>query len=130
MYDDGYTEIMNVDVSQNAVEQMLERSKETRPNLKYKTADITDMTECFEDKSYDVILDKGTLDTMLCYEKPTVIGAKVLKEVQRVLKPGGTYISISFASPDIRLKTLQQNFLQFDIRCFMLYYSDRKEIEN
>jgi EEF1A lysine methyltransferase 4 len=81
MYDDGYTEIMNVDVSQNAVEQMLERSKETRPNLKYKTADITDMTECFEDKSYDVILDKGTLDTMLCYEKPTVIGAKVLKEV-------------------------------------------------
>jgi EEF1A lysine methyltransferase 4 len=86
---------------------MSERSKVTRPGLEYRTADITDMTECFEDRSYDVILDKGTLDTMLCYEKPTVIGAKVLKEVDRVLKPGGTYISISFASPDTRLETLQ-----------------------
>jgi hypothetical protein len=60
---------------------MEERSKEQRPSLKYKAADITDLSSCFADNSYDVILDKGTLDTMLCYDKPTVIGAKVLKEV-------------------------------------------------
>ena len=81
MYDDGYTEIMNVDISKSVVDYMTERSRESRPNLKYKTADITDLSECFDDNTYDVIFDKGTLDTMLCYSKPSVTGAKVLKEV-------------------------------------------------
>jgi EEF1A lysine methyltransferase 4 len=81
MYDDGYTKIMNVDISTKAINMMKSRSEESRPNLEYKTADITDLSECFTNESYDVILDKGTLDTMLCYKDPEVTGAKVLKEV-------------------------------------------------
>ena len=66
MYDEGYQNITNVDISQIVIEQMIARPEsESRPNMKYQTLDVTDMSS-IADKSFDIALDKGTLDCLLC----------------------------------------------------------------
>ena len=57
----------------------------------------------FRDESYDIVIEKSTLDAILCGDKSFLNAAKMLKEVQRVLKTGGLYIIISYGSPDNRL---------------------------
>jgi 2-polyprenyl-3-methyl-5-hydroxy-6-metoxy-1,4-benzoquinol methylase len=42
MYDDGYKNIMNVDISKAVIDQMTGRAK-NRPGLLYKVMDVTDM---------------------------------------------------------------------------------------
>jgi len=43
--------------------------------------DITNMTE-YEDNMFDLIIDKGSFDGLMCDEKNgTFLGAKMLKEV-------------------------------------------------
>merc|ERR1719198_95963 len=45
-----------------------------------------------DSSSVDIVMDKGTLDAILIMETPFLNAAKMLREVQRVLKPGGTYL--------------------------------------
>jgi len=48
------------------------------------------------------VLDKSTIDALFCMENSHINLSKMLKEIQRVLKPGGTYIAISFGEPEDR----------------------------
>ena len=68
MYEDGYHNINNIDISNNAIEIMKNR------NLKFK------------DSSIDLAVDKSTIDALLCGNSSYLNVAKMLKEVQRVLK--------------------------------------------
>ena len=44
---------------------MKERNAELRPEIEWITMDITDMSE-FETGSFDVAIDKGTMDALVC----------------------------------------------------------------
>lgn len=48
--------------------------------MRFEVADITDMPQ-FEDNSFDVLIDKSTIDALLCGESSFVMTAKMLKEV-------------------------------------------------
>lgn len=63
MHEDGYKFIINVDWSQPAIEQMRELSGDKGPTFKYLTMDVLDME--FNGEVFDVVIDKGTLDTIL-----------------------------------------------------------------
>jgi len=52
---------------------------------------------------FDAIIDKATMDSLLCSDKSPELVFTMLKEVYRVLKPTGYYFVISHASPDSRL---------------------------
>lgn len=110
MYDEfeGASDIENVDFSEICIQNMTERNLEKRPSMKWVIMDILDLK--YEDASFDVVLDKGTMDALMC-EKGDVwniseeLASKVdtmLTGVSRVLKPGGKYIYITFGQPHFR----------------------------
>ena len=69
----------------------------------------------FPDRGHDLIIDKATMDTLLCSENPYLTVARYLKEVQRVLRLGGKYLLISTGTPEKRLLHLQRSHLSFQI---------------
>ncbi len=75
MYEEGYMNILNVDFSQICVKQMEEKNKVKFPQMSCKIfpyklnedkqLDILDMSKDVKTGEYNVVLDKGTLDSVL-----------------------------------------------------------------
>ena len=65
MYCDGYRDITNIDYSSVVIRKMQEKYK-SLDSMKWEVMDITDMT--FEDESFDAVIEKGTLDSLLVTE--------------------------------------------------------------
>ncbi|KAI8561947.1 hypothetical protein RHMOL_Rhmol04G0380800 [Rhododendron molle] len=63
MVDDGYMDVVNVDISSVVIDAM-KKKYSNRPQLKYIKMDVRDMSE-FEAGSFDAVIDKGTLDSLL-----------------------------------------------------------------
>ena len=66
--------------------------------------DVTQMT--YPDKYFDMIIDKSTIDAVLCSDEPYINTAKMLEHVFRILKDDGIYIIISYGDPSNRSKYL------------------------
>ena len=66
MYQDGYHFITNIDYSSVVIENMKNRSPEAQL-MKWIVMDITDMK--FNEGSFDVVIEKATLDSLLVQEK-------------------------------------------------------------
>jgi len=69
MFDEGYQNITNIDISQVVIKVMIEKYKDKGPNFKYQYMDVRAME--FENGSFDCVIDKGTLDSILCGESST-----------------------------------------------------------
>ncbi|XP_060184033.1 uncharacterized protein LOC132613808 isoform X2 [Lycium barbarum] len=82
MVDDGYEDVVNVDISSVVIEAMQKKYSD-RPQLKYMKMDTRDMS-CFEGGSFDGVVDKGTLDSILCGQSSQQNAAKMLSEVGRL----------------------------------------------
>ena len=115
----------------------------TNFEVSYRVMDVTQMT--FSDASFDCVLDKATLDTMcqldeedgeeLDKEKTTEetpeetcknenIGkqktkkthvARMLRESLRVLRPGGTYVCLTYGEPEDRMDFFLDLNLEWDL---------------
>jgi ubiquinone/menaquinone biosynthesis C-methylase UbiE len=57
-----------------------------------------------KDDEFDYVIDKGTLDALMCGSK---LGTVLIKEMLRVLKPKGRLIIISHGSPEMRNQVFQ-----------------------
>ncbi|CDJ47393.1 Methylase, related [Eimeria brunetti] len=66
-------------------------------------------------QSFDFVIDKGTLDCILCGEKSFENVHKALTHISQVLKPGGVYMMISYGSPMFRLNHLQKKELGWTV---------------
>ena len=66
MYHDGYMNIINIDYSHIVIEKM-KRKHQHLNKMQYLVMDITNMT--FDKNSFDVIIEKGTLDALVADEK-------------------------------------------------------------
>ena len=80
LYDEGYENITNVDISSVVIQQMVDKNKDERPKMKWVVMDITDMAE-FDNDSYDLAIDKSTIDALLCGDDSFLKVALMLKEV-------------------------------------------------
>ena len=69
----------------------------------------------FEDGSFDLVLDKGTLDCVLCGDNSTVNTEKAINEIYRVLSNNGIYICISFGLPETREILFKKDKFDWDI---------------
>jgi hypothetical protein len=90
---DGYTFIHNTDYSPVAI-QRLQQLHADIPALTYAVADVKSMPE-YADGSYAGILDKGTLDALLCGEDDTAAAEQMMAEVWRLLQPGASYVMVT-----------------------------------
>lgn len=94
MFEDGYQNISNIDISHQVVKQMTELYKERYPTLVYKQMDVRQMQ--YQDATFDAVIDKGTFDSILCGDGSGPNAAQMLQEVHRVLQPNGVYICVSY----------------------------------
>ena len=91
---------------------MKQKNKEIRPEMKYDVMDVCDM-KSYTDEKFDLVFDKSTMDALVCGTDSDTSISKMLKEVRRVLKIGGYYVSITFDSPDHRIKYFNNSQLGF-----------------
>lgn len=84
LYDRGYKNIFNIDISPIVIEQMHRRNAVRRPELKWEVMDVRSMR--FPSDHFDLIIDKSTIDALLCGECSFMNTALMMKECQRVLK--------------------------------------------
>ncbi|KAL4487069.1 hypothetical protein ABPG72_001521 [Tetrahymena utriculariae] len=110
MYDDGYKNIYNIDISEECIKQMDHR-KGDRPELIYEVMDCTELK--YEDEKFDFVLDKSTIDALLCGDYSYLNVAKMISEVQRVLKPNGVYLIVSYGEPNNRTLHFERNHIDF-----------------
>ncbi|KAL0234319.1 hypothetical protein PCE1_001355 [Barthelona sp. PCE] len=110
LYDDGYKNVTNIDISETVVHQMQQKYAD-QPELTFQVMDTRRMT--FDDESFDVVVDKATLDALLCGRESFDNAYLMNKEVQRVLKPGGVFICISYGTPDSRLDHFSRHGLNW-----------------
>ncbi|XP_061368684.1 uncharacterized protein LOC133311623 [Gastrolobium bilobum] len=107
MVDDGYTDVVNIDISSVVIEAMLNKYRDC-PHLKYVKMDVRDMS-AFESGSFGAVVDKGTLDSILCGSNSRENATKMLGEVWRVLKDKGVYILVTYGAPLYRLRLLKES---------------------
>ena len=79
LYDDGFKNQVNVDISSVVISLMKERNAVLRPEIQWITMDITDMRD-FETGSFDIAIDKSTMDALVCAQNSYVIMAQMLNE--------------------------------------------------
>jgi ubiquinone/menaquinone biosynthesis C-methylase UbiE len=63
----------------------------------YQVMDVMSMT--YADKSFEFVLDKSTIDALLCSDSPIVSVARMTREIYRVLKDDGVYLIVSYGAP-------------------------------
>nr|CAI5842659.1 unnamed protein product [Callosobruchus analis] len=131
LYDVGYENITNIDISPVVIRQMLSQDGKDRPNLKYIQMDALNMS--FESQQFSVVLDKGTLDALMPDDKEETV-AKIKQyfdEISRVLKNGGRFVCVSLLQEHILRYMLQyfpsNNYMFRAVRCFE---AEKKAIEN
>lgn len=107
MANDGYEDIVNIDISSVVIEAM-QKKYTNCPQLKYIKMDVRDMSS-FQTGSFDAVIDKGTLDSILCGSNSRQNSNMMLEEVGRVLKDNGIYILITYGAPSYRLDLLRNS---------------------
>ena len=128
-YDAGYKNQVNIDISSVVIEQMSKRNR-SRKKMVYEVMDVLDLK--YPDNSFDVIIDKSTIDAILCGDNAFLNTAIMLKEAQRVLKVDGAYIAISYGKPESRAFHFTRSFLSWEMKQFNLFpveYEDEKDKE-
>mmetsp|Transcript_16158 Transcript_16158/g.63009 ORF Transcript_16158/g.63009 Transcript_16158/m.63009 type:complete len:270 (+) Transcript_16158:70-879(+) len=105
LHDTGAKEVVSMDFSDVVLERMRERYHH-RPDMQWVQCDALDMN-CFEEGSFDAVIDKCTLDAISCGGVEAV--GKATREVHRVLAPargvpalenaawGGVYCLVTYS---------------------------------
>ncbi|KAI0352160.1 S-adenosyl-L-methionine-dependent methyltransferase [Trametes cingulata] len=122
MYDDGYKNIVNTDYSGILIEKMRHKHAESRPEMEWHEMDIRELK--FEDNSFDVAIDKGTMDAMMTakadvWDPPEGVVQNCNREVDevlRVLRKGGIFVYLTFGQPHFRRRYLDRPGTTLEIR--------------
>eukprot|EP00814_Leptocylindrus_danicus_P008146 CAMPEP_0116003570 /NCGR_PEP_ID=MMETSP0321-20121206/126_1 /TAXON_ID=163516 /ORGANISM="Leptocylindrus danicus var. danicus, Strain B650" /LENGTH=241 /DNA_ID=CAMNT_0003471787 /DNA_START=396 /DNA_END=1121 /DNA_ORIENTATION=+ len=96
MVKDGYGSVTSIDWSEICIENMREKD----PKGSYEVMNIEDLA--YEDDSFDLVIAKGVIDSIICGENSVHAVATALHEFHRVLTDNGTLICVSYGSPDQR----------------------------
>ncbi|PWN23122.1 S-adenosyl-L-methionine-dependent methyltransferase [Microstroma glucosiphilum] len=117
LHDLGYANVTSLDFSPNLISQMRAR----HPGIDFVEMDIRNLVE-ESDKlqagagQWDLIIDKGTLDALVAekgsvWEPSERVFDNARREIDGVLhllKPGGTFLYLTWMQPHFRLRFLER----------------------
>lgn len=106
IYDQGYVNITNIDSSQVVISRCQDVYVD-KTEMEYTVMDARNV-DAIPGECFDLILDKGLFDALLCSTQNLSDIQLLLREMFRVLKPDGSYIIISHGGPDKRLHFIKQ----------------------
>ena len=86
--------------------------------MKWEVMDVRELK--YPDEMFDLIIDKSTIDALLCGNYAFFNVAVMLKECQRVLKTGGYYMALSYGTPDNRTIHFTRKHLGFELKTYEL----------
>jgi SAM-dependent methyltransferase len=108
---------VNVDYSPAVIAMMSARmSAELYPSVSWRCLDFRSMASGLPAASFDVVLDKGSLDAVWSdggsqWTPSTEVLADISATIEQIvllLRPGGRFVSISFGQPHFRLPFMLQ----------------------
>lgn len=97
MVNDGFKEVISIDYSPVVVEKM----KQRQPHLNFQEMDVRKMD--FKKGAFDIVVDKGTLDAILCGSDSAKNADSMLSECHRVLAPKGVFVIVTYGTPQSRM---------------------------
>ena len=80
-------------------------ARHSLPGLRFEKADALALP--FADASFATVIDKGTLDAILCSDAFDVDVPRMAREVERVLRRDGRWLCVSLNQPALVLPLLQ-----------------------
>lgn len=119
LVDDGFEEVVGVDFSRVAIDQLKKRC-EDYPEIELMCLNMQDTN--LPENSFDCIIDKGLLDSLVCNVQSVTAVANYMAEVERILVEDGIFICISMGAPDERLKFIEH--YDIDMPNFTPWYTD------
>jgi len=125
MADDGYDNLIGIDISRVVISQMEIRCKDF-DQISFQQKNLLDSN--LPDNSFDAIIDKALFDSILCSPAG---GEKMISvyifEIDRLLSDDGVFFLVSYGNPDDRLKYLEQ----YDIEepYFTTWYIEVRALE-
>ena len=119
LHEMGFTNQTSIDFSSVVIRGMAAKYK--RLGVEWKVMDVRDMS--FDDKTFDIAIDKGTMDSMFhgsMWDPPDDVRnniTKYLDEIERILVPGGTFLYLTYRQPHfIRPLLMRDETWSFDVR--------------
>lgn len=109
MYNSGVTNLTCIDLSSGVIDKMTRLAEvQGLRGVKWIVGDI--MSLPFDDSTFDVVIDKATIDVLFVDNdsewspKPEVKERvfKTVDEIHRVLTPTGVFVSITWSQPHFR----------------------------
>jgi len=94
-------------------EEQFGKHGEKKPSLNFVHGNATKMP--FKTDMFDVVIDKGTTDSVLKFEDRTrayLMARKIQNEALRITSRSGVYIQITDEDPELRLDLLRDNTIQ------------------
>lgn len=117
LYQNGFKQVTNIDFSEEVISHMEEKHRRESLMI-WKVMDCRKLN--FWDKSFDFVIDKGTLDILLSSPQSHSDLALYFSEVERVLKDNGFFLVVS-ASPSIQLlHHFKREHLDFEVLCLSM----------
>ena len=94
LFQQGYRNVSNIDNSPVCISTMSQRF----PHLSFELMNLNNLQ--YEETTFDIVVEKSTLDTLIsdCSVERGFLVQTGLRELRRVLKPGGVVLSVSLLS--------------------------------
>eukprot|EP01012_Entosiphon_sulcatum_P031636 TRINITY_DN4027_c0_g1_i1.p1 TRINITY_DN4027_c0_g1~~TRINITY_DN4027_c0_g1_i1.p1 ORF type:complete len:229 (-),score=40.08 TRINITY_DN4027_c0_g1_i1:86-772(-) len=112
LYDAGFPLITNIDISDVVITQMKSRYKDL-DKMEWIKMDATQLT--FPEACFDLVIDKGTTDALLCGSNSFHNVYQMNKGISRVMRKGARYVVVTYGQPDTRIDHFRRKKLNWEV---------------